>query len=124
MSSADNLYKQFGTRSESKLFDTLMVFLKEFFRKYDFEKKQQTTTMHTKLPSRQRVEKIILCELALCPLGNSSCFFGRNQTFQKIISGVRVSSSLDPDQARCFVRPYLLPNISKDISRRHWEVKS
>ena len=46
MSSADNLYKQFGPRSGPtkcrawsgpKLFDTLMVFLKEFFEKVDFE---------------------------------------------------------------------------------------
>ena len=45
--SADNLCKQFGLRSRliihqarsgSTLFDTLMVFLKEFFNKVDFEK--------------------------------------------------------------------------------------
>ena len=50
--SADNLCKQFGPRSGPtfclawfgfKLFDTLMVFLKEFFNKIDIEKKQQTT---------------------------------------------------------------------------------
>ena len=50
-SSADNFCKQFGPRSGptkcralsgSKLFDTLMVFLKEFFKKVDFEKYQQT----------------------------------------------------------------------------------
>ena len=50
---ADNFCKQFGpssglpehrTWSESKLFDTLVVFLKEFFeKKNDFEKNQQTT---------------------------------------------------------------------------------
>ena len=44
MSSADNLGKQFGLRSGptnpgSKLFDILMVFLKEFFQKVNFEKK-------------------------------------------------------------------------------------
>ena len=47
VSSADNLCKQFGSRSGptkcrawsgSKLFDTLMIFLKEFFEKIDFEK--------------------------------------------------------------------------------------
>ena len=52
VSSADNLCKQFGPRSgptkhrawsESKLFDTLVVFLKVFFEKVDFEKDQQTT---------------------------------------------------------------------------------
>ena len=48
MSSADSLCKQFGPRpgltkcrawSESKLFETLMGFLKEFFKKNGFEKK-------------------------------------------------------------------------------------
>ena len=48
MSSADNLCKQFGHRSGltecrswsgSKLFDTLIVLLKEFFEKGNFEKK-------------------------------------------------------------------------------------
>ena len=47
VSSSDNLCKQFGPRSGptkcrawsgSKLFDTLMVFIKEFFIKVDFEK--------------------------------------------------------------------------------------
>ena len=65
MSSADNLGKQFGPRSGptnrrawsgSKLFDILMVFLKEFFQKVDFEKNQQTTKKHEKLPSRQWVK--------------------------------------------------------------------
>ena len=48
VSSADNFGKQFGPRSGlmirrawsgSKLFDILMVFLKEFFWKINFEKK-------------------------------------------------------------------------------------
>ena len=52
VSSVDNLYKQFGPRSgpticpawsRSNLFDTQMVFLKEFLEKVDFEKNQQTT---------------------------------------------------------------------------------
>ena len=47
VSSDDNFCKQFGSRSGptecrarsgSKLFDTLMVFLKEFLREVDFEK--------------------------------------------------------------------------------------
>ena len=33
-----------------------MVFLKEFFEKIDFEKNQQTTKKHEKLPSMQRVK--------------------------------------------------------------------
>ena len=41
MSPADNFCKQFGTRAVSKLF--VIVFLKEFFEKVDFEKNQQTT---------------------------------------------------------------------------------
>ena len=32
---------------------TLMVFLKEFFKKVDFEKNQQTTNKHEKLPIMQ-----------------------------------------------------------------------
>ena len=47
----DIFYKQFGTRSGrsgSKLFDTLMVFLKEFFEKVDFEKKKQEMTKNMK----------------------------------------------------------------------------
>ena len=52
LSSADNLCKQFGSRSGptkhwswsgSNLFDTLIVFLKEFFEKVNFGKSQQTT---------------------------------------------------------------------------------
>ena len=43
MSSADSFCKQFGPRSGSEMFDILMVFLKEFFKKVDFEKNQQTT---------------------------------------------------------------------------------
>ena len=52
VSSADNFCKQFGPRSGptkcrawsgSNLFDTQMVFKKEFFEKVDFEKSKQTT---------------------------------------------------------------------------------
>ena len=43
LTSADNHFKQFGprsgpTESGSKLFDTQMVFLKDFFEKVDLEK--------------------------------------------------------------------------------------
>ena len=51
LSSADNLCKQIVPRptecsswSGFKMFDTLIVFLKEFFEKVNFEKNQQTTT--------------------------------------------------------------------------------
>ena len=40
------------------MFGTPMVFLKEFFEKVDFEKKEQMTKKHEKLPSRQRVKTI------------------------------------------------------------------
>ena len=42
----DYIRKQFGPRlgSGSKLFSTLVVFLKEFFEKVKFEKSQQMTT--------------------------------------------------------------------------------
>ena len=63
--SADNFGKQFGpwsgptirqAWSGSKLFDILKVFLKEFLRKINFEKNQQTTKKHEKLPSMQWVQ--------------------------------------------------------------------
>ena len=67
VSSVDNLCKQFGPRSGAtflsgyKLFDTLLVFSKEFFKKkIDFEKNHQTTKTHAKVPSRQRVKLSVL----------------------------------------------------------------
>ena len=50
--SADNFCKQFGSRS--KLFDTLVVFMKEFFEKVDFEKNKQTTKKKKKFPGGSR----------------------------------------------------------------------
>ena len=55
----NNFGKQFGPRSGPTirlLFDILLVFLKEFFQKVNFEKNQQTTKKHEKLPSRQWVK--------------------------------------------------------------------
>ena len=58
LSSAVNLCKQFGPRSGmtecrswsgSKLFDTLIVFLKEIFEKVYFEKSQQSTAKSWKI---------------------------------------------------------------------------
>ena len=43
------------------LFDTVMVFLDEFFERVDFEKSQQTTKRHTKLLSRQRGMSLFTC---------------------------------------------------------------
>ena len=42
--------------SGSKLFDTLMVFLKEFFEKIDFEKIRKTTKKRETFPRGQRVK--------------------------------------------------------------------
>ena len=58
MLSADNLCKQFGPRSGptnvgpdlDQNYLTLMVFLKYFFDKVDFEKNQQTTKKHENFP--------------------------------------------------------------------------
>ena len=74
MSSAENFCEQFGprsgptkcrARSEFKLFDTLMVFLKEFFGKIDFEKNEQTSKMHAKLPSKQSFRVLVLHPFSL-----------------------------------------------------------
>ena len=60
LSSADNLCKQFGSRSGptkcwawsgSKLFDTLLIYLKEYFDSFNYEKKNQQTAKHVQLPS-------------------------------------------------------------------------
>ena len=64
MSSADNLCKQFGprlgpTKAGHDLVPnclTLMVFLKDFFKNVDFEKKSADDKKHDKLPIRQRVK--------------------------------------------------------------------
>ena len=55
--------------------------------------------------------------LTICLLGNFSCFlssadFFQNQLFFKnsFRNTIRVSNSLDPDQARHFVGPDLGPN--------------
>ena len=71
VSSAGNFCKQFGTRpgptfstkcqarSGYKLFDTLMVLLKEFFEKVYFEKIQQTTNINAKLTSMQSLKNVL-----------------------------------------------------------------
>ena len=75
VSSADNSFKQSGPRpgqtkcwafhlAVSKQFDTLIVFLKAFFEKVDFEKKSADDKTHAKLPWRQRVTNT-------CPQGFS-----------------------------------------------------
>ena len=46
-------------RSGSKLFDTLMVFLKEFFEKVDFENNQQKTKSMEDYPVGKRVNQLL-----------------------------------------------------------------
>ena len=69
VSSADNFCKQLGSRSGnpkhrdwsgSKQFDTLMAFLKEFFKKCDFEKIRRRQKSHEKLLSMQSVKTLCL----------------------------------------------------------------
>ena len=89
--SADNLDKQFGPRSGptegrawygSKLFDTRMLFLKEYFEKSSVEKYLSMQTIPEQLPSRQRVNEQILmthmhnairAEILLTTLAEASC---------------------------------------------------
>ena len=77
--SAHNLFKQM----ESNLFDTQMVFFKEFFEKVDFEKNQQMTKKFDKYPREQRVttndlthetlfEMVLLSTRNIC-FGLSTC---------------------------------------------------
>ena len=65
MLSADIPCKQVGprsgwtkSRSGSKLFDTLTVYLKEFFQNINFEKNQQTTKKHVQFFGMQRVNSL------------------------------------------------------------------
>ena len=91
VSSAGNLCKQFGSRSGptkcrarsgSKLFGTLKVFLKEFFEIFDFEKNQQTTKKHEKLPSRQRV--CVHVGLVRAKIIIATCLLEKNYYSEKI----------------------------------------
>ena len=56
MSSADSLCKQFGPRS--KLFDTLIAFLKEFFEQVDFKKKSADGKV--KVPIRASTVNLVI----------------------------------------------------------------
>ena len=68
--------------------------------------------------------------ITLCMLGNFACsfvicgFFFKSIVLKKSFRNTfRVSNSLDPDQARCFVKPDLAPNclqrLSADDKSRH-----
>ena len=94
-SSADNFCKQFGTWSGptkcqawsgSKLFDTLMIFLKELFEKVDFEKNRQTT--------KKIMKKYPACQELIFVFQNISTYIGRlfcwcNRTEWPRVSGGR-----------------------------------
>ena len=54
---SDNLCEQFDPdQDRSKLFDTLMVFLKDFLKKLILKKNKQMTKRHEKLPYWQIVQ--------------------------------------------------------------------
>ena len=61
MSSADNLFKLSSDPDQAKLFfSILIVFLKAFFKKYDFE-----SLDNKKLPSMQRVQTALITYMYL-----------------------------------------------------------
>ena len=77
MSSADDFWKQFGprsgltehlTRSGYMLFDTLMLFLNEYFEKVKLKISADDEKNHLNLPSMQRVKPDIVLTCAMyCP---------------------------------------------------------
>ena len=86
--SADKLCKEFGSRpgltkcqawSRIKLFDTLMIFLKEYFQTFNFEKKSADNKKHAKLPSMQRLKnfggKIIFSNVPVPRLRQAAFLF-------------------------------------------------
>ena len=52
----DWVRQNIGPDLDPNCFDADGIFLKEFFKKVNFEKNQQTTKKHAKLPSRQKVK--------------------------------------------------------------------
>ena len=132
MSSADNLCKQFGPRSGatkcrawsgSKLFDTLMVFLKEFFEKVAFEKSQQTTKKHAKLLNSKTnvlIAHILKAKTSLLPLFFVRVFLSfhlsrsqRKNTYYLFLyfDSTIMSSSIPPGQTWLMTMTYMLPSI-------------
>ena len=74
MSSADNFCKQFGPRSGPlkssgliwvQTVDTLKVFLKEFFKKNDFEKRQQATKSMQNYPIGKELKPLGLPQITI-----------------------------------------------------------
>ena len=88
--SADDFCEQIGPRSGliklwswygSNLFDTRIVFLKEFFEKVDFDKNQQTTKEHLKYFQGGKE----LCNSAKIKYGNTYEFQALNKHIEKAI---------------------------------------
>ena len=66
---------------------------------------------------------VMTCILTFCQLGNFSCFLSSDDFFSKSTlsknsfrNTIRVSNSLDPDQARHLVGPDLGPNCLQRLS--------
>ena len=94
MSSVDNLCKQFGPRSGpqisqawsgSKLFNTMMVSLKELFKKDNFWKKSTDDLTYEKLPSMQR-DKSTICFVRpdLDPNRLTHWWYRKNSSIQRV----------------------------------------
>ena len=112
--------------SGSKLFDTLMVFLKEFFENFDFEKNPQMTKKIKNIQGAKSSYPTFVSGVnwdqseQTTLLIDFSCIHCRLQTFfktifffQKILSG---ANDLDPNQDQPFVGPDLDPNCLHRLS--------
>ena len=123
VSSADNFYKLFGSRSGqtrcrawsgSKLFVTLMLFLKEFSEEVDFEKNQQTTKKHAKLLSRQRVNKSTLILWLLVSSADNLYKQSRSGTAKcRVRSGSKLFDTLMVFLKEFFLKKLILKKISR-----------
>ena len=122
MSSADNFCKQFGPRSGptecrawswSKMFDTLMVFLIEIFKKVDFEKDHQTTKKNAKFPRTEEAELIIwvsyrnfgTCTYHIC---TKSSLKSPRRVRQKFCPTIRASSNRNLNIRGVLIQPLLV----------------
>ena len=139
-------YRQMSAWSGTKLFDTLMVYLKEFFKKVDFEKKtakgknvwkifpggkewnQTLDSVHREYNLASTRDFGIYCTCAKPPLICACwvivhasvviCWLFSKWTFSKnsFRNTIWVSNSLDLDQYPCSVRPDLGPNCLQRLS--------
>ena len=104
-----------------------MIVLKEFFEKVDFEKKSADNMKISPGGKELTVPDFIgpdLQALTHCPLGNVACFlviccffFSKSTISKNSFSNIiNVSNNLDPDQARHYVGPDLVPNCLQRLS--------